>query len=263
MIVSKWTKMIVPADGLEFICDVPMVNGQPQMNMEVWRAQTLLEKEPGTIKWLQGLREGDVFYDIGASTGIYSLYAARLVGKTGHVYAFEPHVASARSLLQNIRHNKMQDRVTVLTCALHDGAGLIPFNYQYPIAGSSGSQLGNTHLEKGGEFEPWTIELKWATTIDLLIGQGLKAPTAVKMDVDGNEPKILQGMRHHLHGWKQLRSIQVEIHPQSWDEIKNYLAKFGYHLDHTHYTKFGAEAKEQGQPENKIFYNAVFERAPQ
>lgn len=260
--MSKWVKTIVKADGLEFICDVPLVNGQPQMSMEVWRAQTLLEKEPGTIKWLQGLHEGDVFYDIGASTGIYTLYAARLVGSTGHVYAFEPHVASARSLMQNVVHNKMQDRVTVLTCALNDAEGLIPFNYHQPVAGASGSQLGNTNLEKGGEFTPWATELKYAIPLDrLAANEGWKIflPTAVKMDVDGNEIKILHGMSELLVETR-LRSIQVEIHPQSWDEIQNYLTKFGYYLDHTHYTKFGAEAKAQGQSDSEIFYNAVFER---
>ena len=43
------------------------------------RADTYATKEPETIEWLRdNLRDGDVFYDVGANIGLYSLYAAKL-----------------------------------------------------------------------------------------------------------------------------------------------------------------------------------------
>jgi hypothetical protein len=45
--------------------------------LELWQVLTIFLKEEGTIKWIDSeLDEGDVFYDIGANIGIYSLFAA-------------------------------------------------------------------------------------------------------------------------------------------------------------------------------------------
>ncbi len=52
-----------------------------------FRARTLLSKEPDTIEWLKGMKDGDVFWDIGANVGVYTLFAAANHVK---VYAFEP-----------------------------------------------------------------------------------------------------------------------------------------------------------------------------
>jgi hypothetical protein len=42
----------------------------------LWRANTLLTKEPDTIEWINSFEKEDVFWDIGANNGNYSLYAA-------------------------------------------------------------------------------------------------------------------------------------------------------------------------------------------
>ena len=39
----------------------------------IYRAETLLDKEPDTIAWIDGFREGAVFWDIGANAGVYKL----------------------------------------------------------------------------------------------------------------------------------------------------------------------------------------------
>lgn len=41
-----------------------------------WRFDTLLEKEPDTIEWIDGFRLGETLWDIGANVGIYTIYAA-------------------------------------------------------------------------------------------------------------------------------------------------------------------------------------------
>src|SRR6185503_13801545 len=67
-----------PAGSLSFV-----LLGRPSAG----RARTILTKQPETIRWIEGFREGSTFWDIGANVGIYALYAARL-GKA-HVLAFE------------------------------------------------------------------------------------------------------------------------------------------------------------------------------
>ena len=48
-------------------------------------------KEPDTVEWINRyVKPGDVFYDIGANLGLYSILAAKLLQGRGKVYRFEP-----------------------------------------------------------------------------------------------------------------------------------------------------------------------------
>ncbi len=102
---QQWLKLrnqlvqIVKVDDGQFTyrfrCETPF---------EMWRARTLLEKEEGTVRWIRNsVRDGEVFYDIGANIGLYTLLAGYRVGAVGGVYAFEPHVANVQSLLAQRR----------------------------------------------------------------------------------------------------------------------------------------------------------------
>lgn len=51
------------------------------------------------------LRPGDIFIDIGANIGYFSVLAARLVGPTGRVFAFEPVPPTVERLRHNIKIN--------------------------------------------------------------------------------------------------------------------------------------------------------------
>ncbi len=227
--------------------------------MEQYRVKTLLTKEEGTIRWLKTIESGSVVYDIGANIGIYSIFAAQYVGSAGMVYAFEPHLFNACSLLRNINKNKFQNRIKILTCALHDHEACVDFNYNSVKAGSSGSQLDHVIDEGGKVFIPKAVELKHATTIDLLISDGiLRSPDFVKLDVDGNELLILKGMEETLES--SLRSIQVEVHPKDGDSIVQLLKSHNFELKERHYTLAGKKLmKDHGDP-SQIIHNVIFSR---
>ena len=75
-------------------------------------------KEPWTVAWLERtLRAGDVFYDVGANVGAYSLVAAAL-GRAERVVAVEPGYASYAALCDNIVLNGRQDVVVPLPAVL-------------------------------------------------------------------------------------------------------------------------------------------------
>ena len=63
------------------------------------RAETFFTKEPDTIEWIESFDKNDVFLDIGANIGIYSLYAAKNVSK---VWAIEPESLNFAMLNLNI-----------------------------------------------------------------------------------------------------------------------------------------------------------------
>ena len=228
--------------------------------LETWRVQTLFTKEAGTIDWLKAsLTPGEVFYDVGANIGLYTIVAASLVGAIGKVYAFEPHLANAASLAQNILVNQFTDRVSLLTMALHDQCKVVPFNYFNLIAGSSGSQLGHTMTEHDKPFTPALTESKWATTIDYLIDFSIaRPPHVIKIDVDGNELAVLRGMHTLLTSPDRPRTIQVETRPRDRQALLDFMQEAGFTFNHRHDTMYGKQLVERGTNPDEIAHNSVF-----
>jgi FkbM family methyltransferase len=224
------------------------------------RATTLFVKEQGTIEWLRdNVRRGDVVLDIGANVGIYTLLAAERVGESGQVFAVEPHMFNATTLLENVAANRFSDRVSVLTLALGERVGFDSFNYRDWEIGSAFSQLGSVSGEGGQIFEPVAREWKTVATVDFLVEQGAIAPpTLVKLDVDGREAKVLAGMRNLLAGDRRPRSVQVEISKANRHEVESLMRDCGFHLQARHHTKAGRKRIARGAHELEQDHNAIF-----
>jgi FkbM family methyltransferase len=88
----------------------------------------LLERgvwEPNETHWItKSLAQGDVFVDLGANIGYYTVLAARLVGESGHVYAFEPDPIAFSLLERNVRLSGLRN-VTLEQKAVSDAPGTI------------------------------------------------------------------------------------------------------------------------------------------
>lgn len=229
------------------------------------RPMSLWIKEAGTMRWIDGeVRAGDIFMDIGANIGIYTLAAAHRVGKTGKVYAFEPHKMNGITLLRNLEASGLADRVDFFACALSDASTVLPFNYVSLASASSGSQLGHTRVAGASrDFKPVAREMLAAVTIDELMANGsIKAPNLVKIDVDGNEIKILRGMKKLLTGKDRPRALQVELNAGEQEGIVSFLAECGYALAERHHTRHGEKQLQRGIPLEKVAHNAIFRPRP-
>ena len=86
---------------------------------------------------------GDVFFDLGAYVGPFTLLAARLVGPEGRVVAFEPDPRARAVLERNLAANGVAN-VTVVPCAVGDRHGKVRF-----VAG--GDSVGR--VDAGGDLE--------------------------------------------------------------------------------------------------------------
>lgn len=227
---------------------------------EAWRARSLATKEAGTVAWIDTfVKPGEVFYDIGANIGLYTLLAGKRVGAQGMVYAFEPHVANVNSLLHNVSRNDVARWTKVMSCALNDREGFFDFNYYHADAGSSMSQLNDLRDANDQAFQPAFAEYKYATTVDRLIEMGAIRPADhIKIDVDGNEMLVLRGMQALLSANDGPRSVQVEINPRYKTQLYQFMAASGYALEMRHDTASGKAAIAQGHDPESIGYNAVF-----
>ena len=229
------------------------------------RCLKLFSKEPGTFAWISSeVKPGQVFYDIGANIGVYTILAARQAMPNGKVYAFEPHAANFARLVDNVIRNALQDVVVPCSIALDSEEGFAHFIYDSAKAGTSHSQFSAASTAGSGARGGEIAELKYATTIDdLLEGGRIEAPHHVKIDVDGNEHLILRGMARLLSSAAAPLTIQVELNEPHATEAKALLQAHRYALSETHYTRSAARRMQDSSVPPISGCNAIFRRRSQ
>lgn len=179
-------------------------------DLSLWRVRTLMTKEPETIEWMDTFNEGDVFWDIGANIGLYSIYAA--MKKKCRVLAFEPGAANHLLLNRNIEINRQSRNVSAFCVALSNRTEIASLNMETTQFGGSMSNFGCTRSVK--PFEQGMIGY---AVDDFIKTFDPPFPNHIKIDVDGIESKILEGAEKTLSD-SRLTSLQVEFD----------LAKIGY-----------------------------------
>ena len=154
------------------------------------------------------LREGQVFLDIGANIGFYSLFAARRVGPTGRVYSFEPDPMTYESLTRSVGRNRF-DWARCINAVLSDREGSMPF---YTVSGGS-AHSRVPEIERRAKRYPGEVPVR-VTRLDDLDREGIfDVPTIdlIKIDVEGEEPRTVSGM---------LKTLQRFHYPSVWAEVR-------------------------------------------
>ncbi len=234
----------IESAGLTFVCSDPI---------EAWRARTILEKEPGTVAWIETFQTGEVFYDIGANIGVYSLLAAK---RGCVVVAFEPHPGSAAGLRGNVAASGLDVRIEEV--ALSSVSAVQKFYVRSGRPGSSGSQVGAPRDESGQAFQHEGSYQLLTSRLDDVWGNGTSMPDHIKIDVDGQELRILYGARDTLADG--VTSVQVETHPVQKPALLHYMAAMGYRVDRVHYTQNGQKAIDKGADPASVVCNTIFVR---
>lgn len=170
-------------------------------------AATLHNREPVTNRWIANFRPDEVFFDVGANNGIYSLIATVCQGCRS--IAFEPHFASFYVLYQNIFANKVQDRVTAYQLALADEEGFGQIFLSATTAGKSLNQFGAAHPSDQPLWHATIPQGCVSTTLDAFVARTGTVPNHVKIDVDGLEGAIISASAALLRA-PELQTILVE-----------------------------------------------------
>jgi FkbM family methyltransferase len=127
------------------------------------------------------LRPGMTFWDIGANIGFFSLIAARLVGPSGQVHAFEPLVENFDRLGASMPLNDLTN-IIIHQCAIGARSGMATLNF-------GRSPLVATLIATPGDTRRVDVSCR---TIDE-IGQTCRSPDLVKIDVENAELDVLRG----------------------------------------------------------------------
>jgi len=197
-----------------------------------WRYDTLLEKEPETIEWIDTFQPGDTLWDIGANVGIYSVYA----GVKGiRCFAFEPHFANYHQFCFTVAINGLQDVVTPLCLAFSDRKSVAELNLASLEVGTSMSNFGAALDFRGQPFQPAFRQGMIGYDIDSFIEDfGAEVPDHIKIDVDGIELAIVAGAERTLANPK-LKSVSIELiesDSAQVDAVTALMERAGLHFVH-------------------------------
>lgn len=128
------------------------------------------------------LKEGDVFYDIGANAGFFSLLGSKCVGDKGHVFAFEPLRENIENLKSQLELNQAVN-CTIVETAVSDQVGEVQF--------CEGSETTTGHI-KSMESNEGRVSVVKTITLDEFTKNN-RPSDFIKMDIEGAEVLALQG----------------------------------------------------------------------
>ena len=188
----------------------------------IWRG----EHEPAVQNAILAVvRPGAVVYDIGAHLGTMALGAARLVGDSGRVVAFDGDPENIARLRDHTARNGLGDRLRVVHAAVWSRTAIDGIGFRRgATAKSQGGVQADGKRPVLGSGEVINVR---AVTLDDIIGAGIPPPQLVKIDVEGGEYEVLRGGQRLFAKQRPLVIVEVH-HQQASEQITSWLSEYQY-----------------------------------
>ncbi len=169
--------------------------------------------------------------DLGANIGYYALMAAHTLDRNCMVYAIEPQPEDADLLRKSVEINGFQDCVEVWNGALSDESGTTE------LTTTRRSNLNRIVREDAAEMDAdETIEVTVVTGDEFLRERGISSDEVdvLRLDVNGYEPNVVQGMEDLLYQDGALL-LFMSIHGttkdnEGYEDMMNVLARSGFEI---------------------------------
>lgn len=166
------------------------------------------------------VKPGMVIFDVGANIGETAMHFARRAGENGQVYAFEPDPVTFQKLNHHLELNRIRN-VTALNFGLGDAEG--QFSLERDEKHSGGNRIGKKGIAvviKQGDAFAATLNRK---------------PDFIKIDVEGFEYRVLQGLSHTIKTQRPVlyvETIDTYLHAQgsSAHDVIHWLEQVPYRL---------------------------------
>ena len=193
-----------------------------------FRALTFFSKEPETIEWIQSFKDDEVFLDVGANIGIYSLYAA---SKGIHTIAIEPDSLNNALLNLNINLNSFGEEIIAFALALHEKPKYSYLNVQKMQWGGALNSFDNCLDQFNQAYYPTHKQGVFGESLDNFLKSINQNINHLKIDVDGNESYVLKGSKNTL-AFKSLKTILIEldINHKEYEENIFLIQSYGFTL---------------------------------
>jgi FkbM family methyltransferase len=165
----------------------------------------------------QHISAGMSVVDIGAYNGVHTIRFARLVGPAGHVYAFEPNPPAYEMLTENVRINGFEDRITCYPYGLADRASSARANRidnPHNLGGTSICEDEDVRSGRLGCQDARDLKVQMVRIDDDIRFWIPTCAGFAKIDVEGNEDRVLAGARSWLATDRPVLCIEI------WDDEK-------------------------------------------
>ena len=178
------------------------------------------------------LAPGGVYVDVGASIGYVAAVAADLVGPAGQVHAFEP-VPQYFANLARLRDDNPAYAIVANCCAV----GAEPGRRQIDV--TSLPNIGWNTMVPGfmdGASRREALPVEVVRLDDYLLARGLERLDLIKIDTEGFEYHVLQGLERFVRRvYPAIPALYVEVAPQAYpllgitlDDLRRLLTDYGY-----------------------------------
>ena len=195
-------------------------------------------KEPETIYFLDNyLKDGDVYFDIGANVGVFTIYPAKRYHDI-QIFAFEPDGSNLALLKENLIENNIEENVLTYGLGISNSVGLSKLHIQDLTPGSALQTEDKNIIQTSvtGNFPIVWTEGIFTVTIDYFCKELNVIPNVIKIDTDGNESKILMGAKTILKN-PELRAIIIEMPEDQIDTCYPILLESGFQKKEYNFNK--------------------------
>ena len=196
-----------------------------------YRARNYKNKyDKGGISYLTSvIKEGQVIIDVGAHKAGYTFWMLKKLKKTGRIFSIEPQQILYQ-YIKKLKHIFNWKNVSVENIALSDKAGIAKLYIPASKKGKVSSPEATIFKNKGLQTNCITEEVK-TETLDSFCSRHQIAPDFLKIDVEGNELKVLQGGIHTLKTCKPKIMMEIESRHVGQDraaETFKFMQTMGY-----------------------------------
>lgn len=152
--------------------------------------------------WNNLTKNKTVIFDIGSNVGYYGLIAAKKINKSGKVYGFEPVSFIYKRASHNIALNHLQN-FSIYNLAFSDKVGELRINI------GNDANLGMSGINHHNYLSGKTEIVNTDTVDNFVALNNISQIDIIKIDVEGSEWSVLQGMKEVLTNFKP--TILIEI----------------------------------------------------
>lgn len=170
---------LVPGDVLAPFVDKTFLRVRPGMTGATGNVYTGLHEFEDMAFVLNCLRKGDLFVDVGANIGSYTVLAGGAVG--ARCISIEPIQSTFNNLVDNIYLNHLKEVAQPLNIGVGDADGILRFTTSCDTV---------NHVLADGDSMADSVEVPVRKLDDLLQGQ---EPVLIKIDVEGFETNVVRG----------------------------------------------------------------------
>ena len=180
------------------------------------------KKERNFIK--QGLRKNSIFIDIGANVGIYTLTAAKYLGKGGKIISFEPNPEAFERLKYNIscQLKELMPDIEILNTGLSSKEEIINL---YLNEGN----LGEGSILEANSSQQHAVTIKCYPLLSILEEKNIHEIDFLKIDIEGAEDRVLLPFLRRASRQLLPKNIIIENSQQMWNvNLYELLTSYGY-----------------------------------